>query len=159
MAVGLNWTCSVSDWFGFNVAGKPPLTRENPAPLIVTEFTVTGAVPVELKVSVCIVDVFTVTSPKLRLPALIVNCGLGAAILVPLKATVVALPVEELLLIVNAPFAAPVAMGLNWTCSVSDWFGFNVAGKLPPTKAKPVPLIVAELIVTGAVPVELRVSV
>jgi len=144
---------------GFNVAGKLPPTKAKPVPLIVAELIVTGAVPVELKVSVCVVDVFTVTSPKLKLPALTVNCGFGAATLVPLKATVVTLPVDELLLMVSVPFAAPVAVGLNCTCNVSDWFGFNVAGKLPPTKAKPVPLIVAELIVTGAVPVELRVSV
>ena len=86
---------------GFNVAGKPPPTREKPVPLIVAEFIVTGAVPVELKVSVCVVDVFTVTSPKLKLPALIVSCGLGAATLVPLRMTAAVPPVAELLLILN----------------------------------------------------------
>jgi len=43
----------------------------------------------------------TRTLPKLKLPALIVNWGLGAATLVPLKTTVVVLPVAELLLILN----------------------------------------------------------
>jgi hypothetical protein len=40
---------------------------------MVAELTFTGAVPVELSVSVCVVSVFTVTPPKLRLPALTVS--------------------------------------------------------------------------------------
>ena len=131
---------------------------EKPAPEIVAEFTVTGAVPVEVSVSDCIVVVFTVTLPKLRLPELNVNCGLGAAMLAPLSATSELLPVDELLLILNCPFAAPVAVGLNRTCSVNDCVGFSVAGKEPPTRVKPAPAIVTEFTVTGAVPVELRVS-
>jgi hypothetical protein len=51
------------------------------------ELTVTGEVPVDVKVNVCAVVVFTVTLPKLRLAALTANFGLGAAVLVPLKAT------------------------------------------------------------------------
>jgi hypothetical protein len=64
--------------------------------------------------------VFTVTLPKLRLPALTVSCGLGAAVLLPLNATTAVLPVEELLLIVNWPLADPVVVGLNCTCNVRD---------------------------------------
>jgi hypothetical protein len=44
--------------------------------------------------------VFTVTLPKLRLAALNASCGLGAVVLVPFRATTVALPVDELLLMV-----------------------------------------------------------
>jgi len=44
-----------------------------PAPVIVAEFTVTGDVPVDVSVNDCVVAVFTVTLPKLRLPALIAN--------------------------------------------------------------------------------------
>ena len=157
VTVGLNCICSVSDWFGFNVVGKPPLTSENPEPLIVAEFTVTGAVPVDVSVTVCVVDVFTITLPKLKLPTLNVSCGLGAAILVPLSATIAVLPVAELLLIANWPLVAPVAVGLNCICSVSDWSGFNVAGKLP-TSENPEPLIAAEFTVTGAAPVDVSVS-
>ena len=36
--------------------------------------------------------------------------------------------------------------------------GFNVAGKLAPDRLKPVPVIVAELMVTGAAPVEVSVT-
>jgi hypothetical protein len=47
-----------------------------PAPVIAAEFTVTGDVPVDVSVSDCVVAVLTVTLPKLRLAALIVNSGL-----------------------------------------------------------------------------------
>ena len=84
------------------------------------EFTVTGDVPVEVSVKDCVVDVFTVTLPKLRLVALTVNCGLGAAMPVPPRVTEVVLPLVELLLIVICPLADPVAVGSNCTCSVID---------------------------------------
>jgi hypothetical protein len=41
--------------------------------VIAVEFTVTGAVPVDTNVSDCVVAVFTVTLPKLRLAALTPN--------------------------------------------------------------------------------------
>jgi hypothetical protein len=122
------------------------------------EFTVTGEVPVEVSVNDWVVAVFTVTLPKLRLAALIANCGLGAAVLVPLKATTAVLPLDELLLTVICPLAAPAAVGRYCTCNVIDCVGFRVTGKLPPTIAKPVPVIAAELTVTGEVPVEVSVN-
>ena len=84
------------------------------------ELTVTGDVPVEVRVNDWTVGVFTVTLPKLRVAALTDNCGLGAAVLVPLRATVAVLPVEELLLMVSCPLALPAVVGLNCTCRVSD---------------------------------------
>ena len=45
----------------------------NPVPAIVAEFTVTGAVPVDVNVSDCVVAVFTVTLPKLKVAALTDN--------------------------------------------------------------------------------------
>jgi len=71
-----------------------------PTPVIVAELTVTGEVPVEVNVSDCVVAVFTVTLPKLKLAALTVNCGLGAAVPIPLRATKIELLVVELLPIV-----------------------------------------------------------
>ena len=50
----------------------------NPAPAIAAEFTVTGDVPVEVSVNDRVADVFTATLPKLKVLALIVNCGFGA---------------------------------------------------------------------------------
>jgi hypothetical protein len=69
--------------------------------VIAAAFTVTGEVPVDVRVSDCVVAEFTVTLPKLRLAALTDNCGLGAAALVPLRVTTVVLPVDELLLMVS----------------------------------------------------------
>jgi hypothetical protein len=100
-------------WFGFRVTGKLPPMIANPAPVIAAEFTVTADVPVEVNVNDCVVDVFTVTLPKLKLAALTVNCGASAAVLVPLRLTTVVAPVEELLLIVICPVAAPVTVGRN----------------------------------------------
>jgi hypothetical protein len=71
--VGRNCTCSVTAWPGFSVTGRLPLTIVKPAPVIAAEFTVTGAVPVDVSVNDCVVDVFTVTLPKLKLVALTVN--------------------------------------------------------------------------------------
>jgi hypothetical protein len=157
-AVGKNRTCRVIDCVGFSVTGKLPPTIAKPVPVIAAEFTVTGEVPVDVSVNDCVVAVFTVTLPKLKVAALIVNCGLGSAVLVPLKATTTALPVDELLLIVICPLAAPAAVGRYCTCSVIDCVGFSVAGKLPPTIAKLAPVIAAELIITGDVPVDVSVK-
>jgi hypothetical protein len=61
------------DCVGFSVTGRPEPTIVKPAPVIAAEFTVTGAVPVDVNVSDCVVAVFTVTLPKLRLPAVTAN--------------------------------------------------------------------------------------
>jgi hypothetical protein len=44
-----------------------------PVPAIVAEFTVTGAVPVDVTVSDCVAAVFTVTLPKLKVAELTLN--------------------------------------------------------------------------------------
>ena len=76
VTLGLNCTCSVIDWVGFSVTGKTaPPTIEKPAPVIEAELTVTGEVPAEVSVNDCVVAVFTVTLPKLRLAVLTVNRG------------------------------------------------------------------------------------
>ena len=85
---------------GFRVAGRVPPTIVKPAPVMAAELTVTADVPVEVNVSDCVVAVFTVTSPKLRLAELTVNSGLSAGVLVPLRFTTVVAPVDESLLIV-----------------------------------------------------------
>jgi hypothetical protein len=64
-----------------------PLTIVKPVPVIAAELTVTGAVPVDVSVNDCVDAVFTVTLPKLNVPVLTVNCGLGAAVLVPPRVT------------------------------------------------------------------------
>src|SRR5258708_15582235 len=129
-----------------------------PSPVISAEFTVTGAVPWDVRVNDWVVAVFAVTLPKVKVAALMVNCGLGAAVLVPLRATTAVLPLDELLLIVICPLAVPADVGRNCTCSVIDCIGFSVTGTLPPTMVKPTPVIAAVFTVTGAVPVEVSVN-
>ena len=73
--VGLNCTCKVIVWFGVSVTGKLLPTIVKPVPVIAAELTVTGDVPVEVNVNDCVVAVFTVTLPKLKLVALTVTCG------------------------------------------------------------------------------------
>ena len=68
--------------------------------MITAELIVTGEVPDEVNVSDWVVEVFTVTLPKLKVAALTANCGLGAGVLAPPKVTWVVDPVDELLLIV-----------------------------------------------------------
>jgi hypothetical protein len=100
VAAGRNCTCKVRACVGFSVTGKLPLTIIKPVPVIAAELTVTGAVPVDISVKDCVVAVFTVTLPKLKVAVLTVNCGLGAAALVPLRVTCAVEPVDESLLIV-----------------------------------------------------------
>jgi hypothetical protein len=157
-AVGSNRTFRVTAWFGFRVTGNVAPDTVNPAPLSVAELMVTGAVPVEVNVTGCVEAVFNVTSPNVRLAALIVNCGLDAAVPVPLRLTTAVLLVDELLWILSWPVAAPAAVGSNCTFRVTAWFGFRVTGNVAPDTAYPAPLRAAELMVTGAVPVEVNVT-
>ena len=67
--------------------------------------------------------------------------------------------VEELLVTVSEPLTSPsrVAIGLNCTLRVAVWVGFSVRGKVAPETENPVPLTLAAVTVTGAVPVEDRI--
>jgi hypothetical protein len=84
-------------------------------PASVAELTVNAAVPDEVKVRVLVEVVFTVTVPKDRALVLNVNCGLDAAVPVPLRLTVLVLPPEELLDMVIFPLAAPTTVGSKLT--------------------------------------------
>jgi hypothetical protein len=86
-----------------------------PVPARPTELTVTAAVPDEVKVRVLVEVVFSVTLPKARVLALTVNCGVAAAVPVPLRLTRLVPPLEELLVIVMAPLAAPATVGSKLT--------------------------------------------
>jgi hypothetical protein len=97
VAVGSNCTFSVTDCVGFKVTGNVAPDIVKPAPVNVPELIVTGAVPVDVNVTGCVDAVFTVTSPNVKLAALIVNCGLDTAVPVPLRFTTAVLFVDELL--------------------------------------------------------------
>jgi len=59
----------------------------------------------------------------------------------------------------NCPVADPAAVGSKTTLSVAVWFVVNVRGRVNPEIEKPVPLIVAEVTISGRAPVEVMVSV
>lgn len=67
-------------------------------------------------------------------------------------------PDVALLLMVRVPVAAPVAVGSNSTFSVAVWPGVRVTGREVPVRLKPVPVSLAALIVTDAVPDEVSTS-
>lgn len=83
-----------------------------PVPETDAEFTVTAVVPVDVSVSDCVAEEFTLTLPKPNVVALNVSCGL-AVVAVPLKDTAVVPPLAELLLIVRLPVSDPLAVGAN----------------------------------------------
>jgi len=78
---------------------------------------------------------------------------------VPLSDMVLEPPVDESLVNVNCPFAAPATEGSNCTVNDADWFGPSVSGKVPPVMEKPAPETVAEFTVTEPLPEELNVTV
>jgi hypothetical protein len=77
---------------------------------------------------------------------------------VPLRLITAVPLVDELLWMVSCPVKAPVVVGSNCTSSVTAKLGFKVTGNVAPDIVKSVPLNVAELIVTGAVPAEVNVT-
>lgn len=56
------------------------------------------------------------------------------------------------------PAIATPAVGLNCTISVIPSVGFKVTGKLAPDTLKPAPLMIAEVMLTGSVPVEVSTT-
>lgn len=156
--VGVNLTFSVTDFWGFNVIGKDAPDIVNPVPLTAAAEIFTAPVPVDFSVTDFVTLEPTATLPKATLPGLIVNCGEVAATPVAFRLTVAVGFVEELLLTVSAPVAAPVATEANCTCHVTVCFGLRVSGKVAPDTLKLAPLTVAELIVTVPVPVDVSVT-
>lgn len=65
-------------------------------------------------------------------------------------------PLEEVLLIVSWPLAAPAVDGLKITFSVAVCPTLSVSGNVSPEMLNPVPVTVAEVTDTEAVPVEVR---
>jgi hypothetical protein len=80
------------------------------------------------------------------------------AVTVPLRLITVDGLVEELLVRVSCPVAAPMAAGSKLTISVAVCPWLRVSGKLIPDMLKPAPVGVPALMVSGAVPEEVRVT-
>jgi hypothetical protein len=77
-AAGSNCTVIVAVWPGCNVTGVLMPASVKPVPLIAAALMVSAAVPDEVSVTVPVVAVFTVTSPKLTLLLLSVRPGVAA---------------------------------------------------------------------------------
>ena len=78
VAVGLNVSVKLNVWPGFSVAGKFTAEAEKPLPVTETPLTVTGAVPLEFSVTVCVVELFTTTPPNEMLLALTLRADFAA---------------------------------------------------------------------------------
>jgi hypothetical protein len=98
--------------FGFSVTGNVAPEKANPEPVMLAALTVTGDVPVELRVRGCVRAVPTGSLPKFTLLLLKVRIG---SIPVPLRLTVNVLPVDELLDIVIVPLSDPATFGSKLT--------------------------------------------
>jgi hypothetical protein len=85
---------------------------------------------------------------------------LNAAMIVPVpdKGSEVVVPLAELLEMESCPVTAPAVAGSNRTLRLVVWPGVKVRGKVAPEIEKPVPATVAELTMSGAVPVEDRTT-
>jgi hypothetical protein len=119
------------------------LTLSPPLPAAALRVTVQASVPAP------------VIEPLVQENALSVP---GAAVPVPPRLITADGLVVELLVRVIAPVAAPAVVGSNLTVSVADCPWLRVSGKLAPDMLKPAPVSVPALMVSGAVPEEVRVT-
>ena len=110
---GSNCTSNVSDCPGFNVTGSEAPVTENPVPLTLAEFTVTAAVPLDVRVTVCVVALFTTTLPNEMLvafrasdPVAAFSCNETACEVLPVAAVTVAVCA----VLTEAAFAVNVAL-------------------------------------------------
>ena len=78
VVLGSNCTPRLAVCPGVNVAEKVDPANEKPVPVTDAELTVTDAVPVEVKVTVWVADVFTATLPNPTLAALMLSVGVPA---------------------------------------------------------------------------------
>lgn len=78
VAVGLNTRVMFRLWPGFSVAGRLTAEDEKPLPVTETALTMTAAVPLDVSVTVCVVELFTTTPPNEMLVALMLRAGVAA---------------------------------------------------------------------------------
>jgi hypothetical protein len=76
--VGSNVKVTLIAWFGLRVSGKLIDDIEKPVPETAMELTVTAAVPLEVKVTICVVGVLTTMLPNGMLVAFTLSAGVAA---------------------------------------------------------------------------------
>jgi len=118
-AVGSNCTVSVAVCLGFSVNGKLAPETENPVPLTASALIVTAAVPVDDRVSVCVVAEFALTLPNETVEALTPSvgtldpiCSAKVFVLLPALAVSVTLceVLTELTVAVNPALVCPAGI-------------------------------------------------
>ena len=112
VTVGSKLTCNAMDWPGFRMVGSVAPEIANSAPDSVTDCTVTGISPDDVRVRLLVELAFRSTSPKPRVAELTLSCE---ALLLPLRLTVLVGPVEELLEMLMIPVASPGMLGSKLT--------------------------------------------
>ncbi len=120
--------------------------------LLLVRLTVVALVAAEVSVTVQASVPAPVSDPLLQETAL----SVAGACPVPLRLMVAA---AALLLIATEPVNEPAVAGSKLIVSIAVCPGFSVTGKLIPESANPVPATDAALMVSGAVPDEVRVTV
>jgi len=71
--IGTNRMFRVAVWLGLRVSGRATPDTVNPVPVTAIALIVTGAVPVEVNVTDCVVTVLRFTDPKAMLAAFTFN--------------------------------------------------------------------------------------
>jgi hypothetical protein len=149
-AAGENVVLNVALAPAATVIGKLPLTLK-PFPDGVAEVIVSAALPEFVRDTFCVPLPPTFTLPKFTFGVPSVNCA-WPALPVPLSA-IVSGEFGALLAIEMLPFAAPAAVGENFTPKETFCPAVNVSGVERPFVLKAAPVTLAEAIVTLAVPV------
>jgi hypothetical protein len=143
---------------GFSVKGKlAPETLNAEGPFSVSELMVRGTDPEDVTVTVCSgAAVDRGTSPKLTVSVVTVS---PAATAVPLSAIFV-VGIAAFVVSVSVPVFAPARPASKPNVSVAVSPGLRVNGKLAPDTLKAVgPASAVALMVSGAVPVDVSVTV
>jgi len=143
---------------GFSVRGKVAPDTVYSSPLIADEVIVNGAVPAEITVTGSVIVDPTATLPKLRLVVLILSCAFVRATPVLLRKIVILGVLGELLIRVRVPIATPVLKAAACTSIVTLCRGLRISGKLAPDTLNPTPIVVAEMMTTGDIPIAVTVT-
>jgi hypothetical protein len=146
--VGANCAVKLADCPAAIVIGVVAPETLKPVPVTFTAETVTLAEPLFFKVIVCVLLLPTFTVPKFSLAGEAPSC---ACVPVPFNAIVSGAP-GPLFAIEIEPVALPAVVGAN--CAVNEVLcpAASDCGVERPLMLKPVPVVVAELIATLAVP-------
>ena len=142
---------------GLNVAGREIALTLKAEPCAVTCVTVKLAVPGLLIVTGWLVEVPTVTLPKLMLGGFRAICAVGVATAVAFSVIVRGAP-GALLWMVSVPVALPAPEGVNFTMMAPFCPAGMVAGSDGPATLNPEPLTFTWEIVTGTSPLLVTVT-